>query len=126
MRDGGQPERPAVHVLSVAAGPVEREVLAGIEEEGVPFALGRPATDTGADELAHTAARVSSLDVGVGIDQHGRVCISHEMLTAPMPDLACDGAASVGAARAAGHNAARIVVGVPLRLSPPAARSAAT
>ena len=27
-----------MHVLSVAAGPVEREVLAGIEEEGVPFA----------------------------------------------------------------------------------------
>ena len=48
------------------------------------------------------------------------------MLTAPMPDLACDGAASVGAARAAGHNAARIVVGVPLRLSPPVARSAET
>ena len=126
MRDGGQPERPAVHVLSVAAGPVEREVLAGIEEEGVPFELSRPATDTDADELAHTAARASSLDVGVGIDRRGRVRISHEMLTAPMPDLACDGAASAGAARRAGHNAARIVVGVPLRLSPPVARSAET
>ena len=126
MREGGQPERPAVHVLSVAAGPVEREVLAGIEEEGVPFVLSRPAADTDADELAHTAARGSPLDVGVGIDRHGRVCIRHEMLTAPMPDLECDGGASVDAARAAGHNAARIVVGVPLRLSPPVARSAAT
>lgn len=126
MRDGGQPERPAVHVLSVAAGPVEREVLAGIEEEGVPFVLSRPAGDADADELASTAARVSSLDVGVGIDRHGRVHISHEMLTAPMSDLACDGAACAQAARLAGHNAARIVVGVPLRLSPPTDRSAAT
>ena len=115
-----------MHVLSVAAGPVEREVLAGIEEEGVPFVLSRPAADTDADELAQTAARGSPLDVGVGIDRHGRVCIRHEMLTAPMPDLECDGGASVDAARAAGHNAARIVVGVPLRLSPTVARSAAT
>ena len=75
MREGGQPERPAVHVLSAAAGPVEREVLAGIEEEGVPFVLSRPAADTDADELAHTAAQGSPLDVGVGIDRHGRVCI---------------------------------------------------
>ena len=36
MREGGQPVKPAILVLSVSSGAVEDHVLAGIEEEGVP------------------------------------------------------------------------------------------
>lgn len=132
MLEGGQPEKPAIYVLSASPGPVEREVLAGIEEECVPYVLSRLVDisfpEAGADVLAREAARLSSLDVGVGIDLHDRVSVRHELLGGPirgsiqdpledpMQGLACDGAADRSAARDAGHNAARLVVGVPLRL----------
>ncbi|WP_099023259.1 glycerol dehydratase reactivase beta/small subunit family protein [Mycolicibacterium palauense] len=128
MLEGGQPEKPAIYVLSASPGPVEREVLAGIEEECVPYVLSRLVDivfpEAGADLLAREAARLSSLDVGVGIDLHDRVSVRHELLSGairdpmqdPMQGLACDGAADRSAARDAGHNAARLVVGVPLRL----------
>ena len=120
MLDGGQPDKPAITVLSAAAGPVERAVLAGIEEEGVPCVLTRcpDGTDRDAAALAREAARLSTLDVGVGIDQHSHVHIGHELLTEAMPELASPGPATAAFARLAGHNAARIVVGIPLRISP--------
>jgi hypothetical protein len=113
VRDGGQPTKPAVVVLSAAAGPIEDAVLAGIEEEGVPHSVVRvghgPAT-----ELAQLAAVRSPLDVGVGVDALGRVCVHPEKLSEPLPELTSS-AADRAVARALGHNAARIVVGLPLK-----------
>ena len=114
--EGGQPERPAIQVRSAAGSEVEREVLAGIEEEGVPWIVVRPREGGSADELAREAARRSSLDVGVGIDADGCVSVAHEMVRGSVAGLASSGAATTSFARAAGHNAARIVVGIPLRL----------
>jgi hypothetical protein len=113
--DGGQPEKPAILVLSRAAGPIENEVLAGIEEEGVPSVVERPSGAADADTLSRLAAGRSSLSVGVGIDDHGRVSVQHEMLAEPPAGLSTAGAADPKAARTLGHNAARIVVGIPLR-----------
>jgi hypothetical protein len=67
--EGGQAEKPAILVLSCVGGRVENEVLAGIEEEGVPSVVERPRRHDAAGALA----------------------------------------------RVLGHNAARIVVGIPLR-----------
>ncbi|MDY6996424.1 MAG: glycerol dehydratase reactivase beta/small subunit family protein [Actinomycetota bacterium] len=119
MLEGGQPERPAIEVFSPSPGTAEREVLAGIEEEGVPCVLSRPTGRSDAGQLARDAARASSLDVGVGIDDTGRVCIWHELLSRPLEGLESTGPASKRSARLAGHNAARIVVGIPLRLNSP-------
>jgi hypothetical protein len=113
--EGGQPEKPAILVLSCVAGWVENEVLAGMEEEGVPSVVERPHDGADATELACTAAGRSSLAVGVGIDADGRVCVQHDKLTDPLPELSSAGPAGAATARILGHNAARIVVGIPLR-----------
>ena len=115
-RNGGQPEKPAILVLSTADAALEHEVLAGIEEEGVPYLLERSAEQEAATTLAQRAANRSSLGVGVGIDSRGGVCILHEKLPEPLSGLNIASAASPGAARVAGHNAARMVVGIPLRI----------
>jgi hypothetical protein len=119
MLEGGQPDKPAILVLSSGADALEREVLAGIEEEGVPYlvehVVERPTGGDDARGLAKLAASRSSLSVGVGIDARGRVCVQHELLAEPPSGLFTSGFAARGCARTLGHDAARIVVGIPLR-----------
>lgn len=117
--DGGQPDKPAILVLSRDAGLVENEVLAGIEEEGVPSVVERPSGGDDAQTLARLAAGRSSLSVGVGIDDRGRVCVQHDKLAEPLSELSSSGTAEPRLARILGHNAARIVVGIPLRCDLP-------
>ncbi|MCV7288454.1 glycerol dehydratase reactivase beta/small subunit family protein [Mycolicibacterium wolinskyi] len=103
-------------VLSAAGGGViEREVLAGIEEEGVPHSLLPAGLDAVAADLARHASARSPLRVGVGLDATGEVCVHHEQLAEPLPDLGSGGTADAETARTLGHNAARIVVGLPLK-----------
>ncbi|WNG88776.1 glycerol dehydratase reactivase beta/small subunit family protein [Mycobacterium sp. ITM-2016-00317] len=116
MHEGGQPDKPAILVFSAHASAIETEVLAGIEEEGVPFVVERPDAADGAVVLAGLAAARSSLSVGVGIDDSGRVCVQHQKLADPQAGLHTPSTASPVAARSLGHNAARMVVGIPLRM----------
>ncbi len=118
MLEGGQPEKPAILVLSAAESTTEIEVLAGIEEEGVPYVLERTTGDRSAVELARRAAEMSSLEVGVGADRTGRVAVMHAKLPGSVAGLFSEGPATPAVARVTGHNAARIVVGVPLRAVP--------
>ena len=121
MRDGGQPEPPVIVVLSAGAGPVLREVLAGIEEEGVPYSVERGSAGdvaTSAVDLARRAARRSPLHVGVGVGASGDVCVHHDKLDEVVAELCSGDAAHPDAARILGHNAARIVVSLPLRPLP--------
>lgn len=116
VRSGGQPDRPAIVVVSAAGGGrIEREVLAGIEEEGVPYSLLPADPDVPAADLARQAALRSPLRVGIGLDARGEVCIHHDQLADPLPELGSGGTAAAGTARTLGHNAARIVVGLPLK-----------
>lgn len=115
MLEGGQPEKPAILVLSYGDGKLESEVLAGIEEEGVPSVVERPRGVDDALMLAGLAAERSSLSVGVGIDSAGRVCVQHDKLAEPLVELTSVAGAEASVARMLGHNAARIVVGIPLR-----------
>ncbi|MGV0741301.1 glycerol dehydratase reactivase beta/small subunit family protein [Mycolicibacterium sp. XJ870] len=114
VREGGQPARPVIVVLSVAGGEVEREVLAGIEEEGVPYSVQPGDPDGAAAHLARQAALRSPLRVGVGIDARGDVCVHHDQLADPLPELDSR-TADAHTARTLGHNAARIVIGLPLK-----------
>ena len=115
MLEGGQPDKPAILVLSWSGGPIESELLAGIEEEGVPCVVERPRVDEDATTLGRVAAGRASLSVGVGIDVQGRISVQHQKLPESPPGLSTEEPASAKAARTLGHNAARIVVGIPLR-----------
>lgn len=118
MREGGQPVPPAIVVLSCGATTLDDQVLAGIEEEGVPAVLERCPTDD-AHTLARSAALRSSLGVGVGIDAGGAVSVQHEQLAGATAGLHSGPVVTPAAARTLGHNAARIVVGIPLRVVAP-------
>ena len=107
---GRRPERPAVVIACRGDPAALREVRAGLEEEGVPAREESVAGDA-AVALAHEAARRSPLDVGVGLAADGSVCVHHAKLAADTPVLAGERAA----ARICGHNAARLVVGIPLK-----------
>lgn len=109
---GGQPSRPVIVVLADGAESVVREVLAGIEEEGVPSVAEADRAATAAD-LATLAASRSPLQVGVGVGAAGDVCVCHAKLDQPVFALPA-GSADI-AVRTLGHNAARIVAGLPLR-----------
>ena len=61
--------------------------------------------------LAHEAACRSPLDVGVGLAADGSVCVHHAKLDPATPALVGDRSA----ARSCGHNAARLVVGIPFK-----------
>ncbi|MDQ0379180.1 glycerol dehydratase reactivase beta/small subunit family protein [Amycolatopsis thermophila] len=91
-----------------ASSPWLREIRAGMEEEGVPV-LVEEVSEGDAVALAFAAARLSSLDVGVGVADS--VCVHHAKRPSGSPVLT----GPLGRARVLGHNAARLVVGIPLK-----------
>jgi ParB-like chromosome segregation protein Spo0J len=104
--------RPAVVVLShphPANRRCLREIGAGLEEEGVPFRVENIEDRCAARELAFAAALASGLDVGVGVDAAGNMCVHHAKLPPDAPAMAGP------AARDIGHNAARLVIGIPFK-----------
>jgi hypothetical protein len=88
-----------------------RELYAGMEEECVPSRTVE-VEDAPAVSLAHAAAQASTLNVGVGIDSAGNICVHHAKLPPEEPALT----GSPPTARLLGHNAARLVSGKPLKL----------
>ena len=90
-----------------------REIQAGMEEEGVPCSLTTGA-DLDAVTLAHQAAFMSALGVGVGIRPDG-LCIHYQKLPAHQPLFVLTGAQSAAEWRRFGYNAARLVKGLPFK-----------
>ena len=114
------PEPPTVVIVHVGQPDVIREVCAGIEEEGVPYSLQPLQEDPQAEvaaavEMGMRAARQSRLDVGVGIDSAGRVAVHHEKLPLDRPVLDSGTEVDLDRARLLGHNAARVVTGIPFK-----------
>jgi hypothetical protein len=120
------PDRPAIHVT--LAREVDESlykwISVGAEEEGIPCRL-MPADDiddeiddeTDVAALAHAAARSSRLDVGVGVAS-GQVAVHERHMPVERPVVATEVEEdhAVHACRTAGSNAARLVIGMPLRL----------
>ncbi|NKQ51295.1 hypothetical protein HFP15_00175 [Amycolatopsis sp. K13G38] len=102
---------PPSVVVRCARSSGLREVRAGMEEEGVPLRV--EDGDGSAAELAFAAARASSLGVGIGLDAT-TVCVHHAKRPPDSPVLT----AALAHARVCGHNAARLVVGLPLKAFP--------
>lgn len=109
LRGPSRPEIVIYYAPGMANSPVLRDVLAGLEEEGVPAnaVAGRFGE---AVTLAALAARESQLEVGLGIGSDGSAAIGHSRCKPDVPLLV-----SKGAAWAMGSNAARLVKGIPLR-----------
>jgi Dehydratase medium subunit len=108
-----------------------REIHAGLEEEGVHFRTEERAVWTeerpgrggerdrrgedGAVELAYAAACASTLAVGVGLDTSGTVCLHHAKLAPSSPLLVLHNHVTRTTLRWIGHNAARVVKGMPFK-----------
>ncbi|GAA4871080.1 glycerol dehydratase reactivase beta/small subunit family protein [Actinomycetospora straminea] len=110
------PTRPVVLVAATGTFPtaVLRELCAGLEEEGVPHEL-RPGHDDEPDPtaLAHRIARESPLEVGVGLTERG-IAVHHAKLPVARP-VTVDPDVTGEVARRMGHDAARVVTGIPLK-----------
>jgi hypothetical protein len=111
-------EIPSVVVLRAAeaGAQVLREVCAGLEEEGVPTRVVVPSGDSDTDSetvlLAHEAAQVSRLDVGVALGVEA-VVVHHAKLPERSPAQVVPAEAGTAGWRGAGRSAARIVKGLP-------------
>ena len=116
------PDRPAIHV-SLASEVDEsfyKWISVGAEEEGIPCRMERAGeTDDEADAaaLAYAAAQSSRLGVGVSVAS-GQAAVHERHMPAAQPvvvtEVEEDDARHV--CRSAGSNAARLVIGKPLRL----------
>ncbi|MFF5987356.1 glycerol dehydratase reactivase beta/small subunit family protein [Prauserella flavalba] len=103
---------PSVVVRCAGDTAVLRDLRAGLEEEGVPVRV----EDGGSGDavaLAFGAAQASSLDVGIGVAAGGAVCVHHAKRPPDSPALT----GTARDARLLGHNAARLVTGIPVKTS---------
>ena len=112
-------ERPCIHI-ALAAGAdaaLMRALEIGAEEEGVPCRL-MPSNEAAALTAAHEAALSSRFGIGLGLDR-GAIVLHEMHMPAAQPVLRFElGGRAVAACRAMGANAARLLVGRPLHLSP--------
>ncbi|WP_082235341.1 glycerol dehydratase reactivase beta/small subunit family protein [Halobacillus massiliensis] len=87
-----------------------QEVAAGLEEEGVPYLLREHQNNSHFIEIGWKAASMSPLEVGVGIDKRGSICVHHQKLNPDKPYLQDN----IKNARISGKNAGRLIKGLPL------------
>ncbi|SHI77447.1 glycerol dehydratase reactivase beta/small subunit family protein [Desulfofundulus thermosubterraneus] len=109
-------ERPAVVLMCPGRNVSEvlrREILLGLEEEGVPVVVQEGNGD--AEELGHQAARLSPLEVGIGLDGQGKAVIHHRKLRRHQPVFTAHLNLRPEAARIVGTNAARLVKVLPFK-----------
>lgn len=103
-------------VASGFNGPRElRELLCGVEEEGVPCEV-EAAGEGGAVALAYKAAGASVLGVGLGLDGAGQAAAHYNKLPADKPLFTLNYRLDGGKLRYLAANAARLVKGMPFVL----------
>ncbi len=120
MTSNDNPERPAIFVSLAREvdGRLYEWIAVGAEEEGIPCRLApaEEADDADVASLAYEAARNSRLGVGIGIVPN-RVAVHERHMPAAQPVLSPGvvGDHAEYVCRLAGSNAARLVIGIPLR-----------
>jgi hypothetical protein len=92
-----------------------RELLCGVEEEGVPCEV-EAAGEGGAVALARQAAEASVLGVGLGLDGAGIAAAHYNKLPADKPLFTLNYRLDGGKLRSLAANAARLVKGMPFAL----------
>jgi len=106
-------KKPGIKVFVTRRGETFlKEVLAGIEEEGVLYEVETMENGSSVD-LATIAARSSILETGVGIDEEfASITICKLPDNNPLQSYSCSNKDKL---RLAGSNAARIIKGIPLK-----------
>jgi hypothetical protein len=106
-------KRPVIKVLVAKTSEgFLKEVLAGIEEEGVLYEVEISSYGFSKD-LANKAANESLLETGIGIDEEfASITICKLPKNNPLKSYSCLSAKEL---RLAGSNAARIAKGIPLK-----------
>ena len=105
---------PAIVISTIDDGiTVWKEVLLGIEEEGIPFVI-QTQTDGDVTHCAWQAARRSPLLVGIACDKE-KLVVHYKNLPASAPLFTLMYHQDSHARRSAGNNAARLVKGNPFR-----------
>lgn len=109
-------QRPVVVIMCSSKGvneALKREILMGLEEEGVPALVQEVGGE--AEELGIQAARLSPLEIGIGLDSHGKAVIQHRKLHRHQPLFTVHLGLRPESARTVGLNAARLVKVLPLK-----------
>lgn len=84
----------------------------GIEEEGIPYHIVSDGA-TNYKELAEKASNDSQLDVGIGVDASGNMCLHHAKLPDQYYLFDCKYLNDQKKLRDIGVNGARLVKGIP-------------
>jgi hypothetical protein len=90
-----------------------RDILLGIEEEGIPYRVSA-FQETSANRLGHRASLDSRLDVGIGLSVEGGCSLHHAKIDQDHPVLKLSIRNSD--LRNIGTNSARLVKGIPMTL----------
>ncbi|MEK4148236.1 glycerol dehydratase reactivase beta/small subunit family protein [Robertmurraya sp. FSL W8-0741] len=90
-----------------------RTLLYGIEEEGIPTFV-KESKQQSALQLSHEAALDSTLGVGIGISQNGKVILHYTKLDKNQPLFEVN-LRDPNKLRILGANAARLVKGIPFK-----------
>lgn len=106
-------KKPILNVyINEAGGMYLKEILEGIEEEGVLYQVEKR-EEYQAKTLASAAANESLLETGIGIDGNN-VCVTISKLTEHTP-LQIFSLSNNPELRVIGSNAARLIKGIPLK-----------
>lgn len=102
-----------VYVQEGLSETLIRNILLGIEEEGIPYRVSA-FPETRVNELGHRAALDSRLDVGIGLSADGGCSLHHAKIDLNHPVLKLSRQPSD--LRNIGTNSARLVKGIPMTL----------
>ena len=87
------------------------DVLFGIEEEGIPYAL-KKKKESDSFELSYKAAQDSRLAVGIGIHSSGKITLTFNKLKRRKPLFVTNLNSGESTLRNLGANAGRLVKGI--------------
>lgn len=111
---------PTIKFYSAAgldAPDVTREILFGVEEEGLPCEHEEKEGVSTAASLAFRAAEDSVLGVGIGLDNEGLLAVHSQKLPPDAPLFTVRYRIEGYLVRSTASNAARLVKGIPFMLS---------
>jgi hypothetical protein len=117
MKRSYQVEKPAINIYynkDFLDASFFRELVWGIEEEGVPYRL-ETKSEKSSLELSYQGAQESNLGVGIGIGSDNLMILHYIKLKKDTPLFKVELHCNDSVMRALGANAARLVKGIPFK-----------
>jgi len=119
-KNTGSHQRPTVNIYSAGEkgshhyGKMLEALIAGIEEEGIPYRIVEY-SDGDALFLGNQAAQDSSLGVGIGIEKNLKIAVHYHKIPAGKPLFCLEENPVLEGVRILGGNAAKLVKGYPFK-----------